>query len=70
MDILHPTPEEMVAALLAAAEAGWWCLDGGRPDGPLEAREVTVEMWEQVEAAPVAMTAEERASYKVQSHDE
>lgn len=24
MDILHPTPEEMVAALLAAAEAGQW----------------------------------------------
>lgn len=51
-------------------EYWWWYLDGGRPDGPLEAREMTVEMWEPVEAASVAMMAEERTSYKVQSHDE
>ena len=50
-------------------EYWWWYLDGGKPDGPLEAREVVGEMWETLEAAPVAAVAEERASYKVQSHD-
>ncbi len=51
-------------------EYWWWYLDGGKPDGPLEAREVVGEMWERVEAMSVTAVAEESASYEVQSHDE
>ncbi len=48
-------------------EYWWWYLDGGKPDGPLEAREVIGETWKVAEAAPVA---EERVSYEAQSRDE
>jgi hypothetical protein len=53
-------------------EYWWWYLDGGKPDGPLEARGTIVEMWEPVEAVPVpvVMVAEERASYEAPSHDD
>lgn len=51
-------------------EYWWWYLDGGKPDGPLEAREVVGEMWERVEAMSVTAVAEESASYEAQSHDE
>ena len=50
-------------------EYWWWYLDGGKPDGPLEAREVTVEMWQPVEATPVAVVAEEREEYQVGEQD-
>jgi len=51
-------------------EYWWWYLDGGKPDGPLGAREMVTETWEPVEAVPVAAVAEERAPYEVQSRDE
>jgi len=53
-------------------EYWWWYLDGGKPDGPLEARGTIVEMWEPVEAVPVpaVMVAEERAPYEAPSHDD
>ena len=53
-------------------EYWWWYLDGGKPDGPLEARGAVVEMWEPVEAVPVpvVMVAEERAPYEAPSHDD
>ncbi|MBU0702751.1 MAG: hypothetical protein KKC18_02665 [Chloroflexi bacterium] len=48
-------------------EYWWWYLDGGKPDGPPEARETIEEMWQvSTEAVPVAMVAEERASYEEQ----
>jgi hypothetical protein len=50
-------------------EYWWWYLDGGKPDGPLEAREAVGEMWKPVESAPVAAVAEERAPFEVRSHD-
>ena len=49
-------------------EYWWWYLDGGKPDGPLEAREVIGAVWERAEATPVMAVAEKRASY--QSHKE
>ncbi|MFQ6101102.1 MAG: hypothetical protein ACE5OS_07690 [Anaerolineae bacterium] len=51
-------------------EYWWWYLDGGKPDGPLEAREAVGEMCEPVEAPSVTAVAEERASYEAQSHEE
>jgi len=51
-------------------EYWWWYLDGGKPDGPLEAHEVVGEMWKVAEAVPVAAVAEEHAPYEVQSQDE
>jgi len=51
-------------------EYWWWYLDGGKPDGPLEARERVGETWQPVEATSVAAMAEEHASYEAQSHDE
>ncbi len=51
-------------------EYWWWYLDGGKPDGPLEARERVGEMWQPVEVTPVAAMAEEHASYEAQFHDE
>jgi hypothetical protein len=45
-------------------EEYWWrYLDGGKPNGPLEARKAVGEMWQPVEATPVAARAEEHASY-------
>jgi hypothetical protein len=46
-------------------EYWWWYLDGGKPDGPLETREVIGEMWTPVEAVPAAAVAEERGEYQV-----
>jgi len=51
-------------------EYWWWYLDGGKPDGPLEAREVVGEMWKVAKAVPVTTIAEEHAPYEVQSQDE
>ncbi len=46
-------------------EYWWWYLDGGQPDGPLEAREMVGETWTPVEAVSVAVVAEERGEYQV-----
>jgi len=51
-------------------EYWWWYLDGGKPDGPLEARETVGEMWETVAAEPVPAVAEQRTPYEVQSDAE
>ncbi len=49
-------------------EYWWWYLDGGKPNGPLEDRE-TVEQWP-VEAAPVAVVAEERKEYQASAEQD
>jgi len=52
-------------------EYWWWYLDGGKPDGPLAARETIGEMWQvSTEAVAVAMVADERASYEEQPSNE
>ena len=50
-------------------EYWWWYLDGGKPDGPLEAKEVIGEMWKPIQATS-ATVVEERASHEAQSRDE
>jgi len=46
-------------------EYWWWYLDGGKPDGPPEDREVIREAWQPVQATAVTAVAEERAEYQV-----
>lgn len=48
-------------------EYWWWYLDGGKPDGPLEARKTIGETWQPLQATAVA---EERSSYETTSQDE
>jgi hypothetical protein len=47
-------------------EYWWWYMDGGKPDGPLEA----AEAWQLAQATPVATLAEERATYETTLQDE
>lgn len=48
-------------------EYWWWYLDGGKPDGPLEARKSVGETRQPVQAMAVA---EERPPYEAASQDE
>jgi len=44
----------------------WWYLDGGKPDGPLEAREV---VGERVAEAKSVAVADERGKYRVKKQE-